>query len=35
MEVYKLEKSEEEVMVLVEVGSPEEAERSGPGVRAA
>ena len=35
MEVYKLEEFEEEVTVLVSVGSPEEAGTEAPGVRAA
>ena len=35
MEVYQLEESEEEVAVLVGVGSPKKAGREAPGVRAA
>ena len=35
MEVYKLEESEEEVTVLVGVGSPEIAGRAASGVKAA
>ena len=35
MEVYQLEESEEEVTVLVGVGSPKKAGRKYPGVRAA
>ena len=35
MKVYKLEESEDEVIVLVGMGSPKEAGRQAPGVRAA
>ena len=35
MEVYQLEESEEEVTVLVDVGSSKKAGREDPGVRAA
>ena len=35
MKIYQLEKSEEEVTLLVGVGSPKKAGRAAPGVRAA
>ena len=35
MKVYQLEKAEEEVTVLVGVGSPNKAGRTAPGVRTA